>query len=1364
MAFTGYGFRLRAFEPGGELLGNIPQPLKVTFSTYESDTSALQVTYPKGSPGLEHFYNKKEIVVDATYGGVIWQEGYDSRFIPVTYEDDVLDENQVVVFTCVGLSFLLTKAIVGAQSESEFKADIGQARNEEKAARVALEEASDPVRGHLRGAAGFKNSWLDLPILFEINTPSTAGPTGQIWINTTGQRRANWRMADNKGWNRIENATDAQISRAYNAFLAYERTQEDLKAVQARDRISVRSFDRGHAGYILSRLWDDTKLRPGRLGVLQKTWTDTHDSYGNPWPTVNSPTEVKAGTTYENLLQSFVDMGQVAFRFHERKLLLTTGDRGFGVDRSADTVLRYGHNITEAPDRASIKDMAHSVTFIGDEGLVYTLDNDQAGTPWGRWESSVLQTSVADKATGILYSRRALEKATGERIERTRELHFNNDGPWPGTHYLVGDWISGPLPNGKMEKQRVNALTITLDVVNEKFEGNVVLNDRFIERDIRNARQTAMLSSGVSSVGGLGGAPSKQPSADLREPSAPRYLQGGGESFLTQDRGYETVFVIDWWWSGKATDGTEMEARLDTFDVQYRLHKDGSWSGPGNAQTWRSVETVDIINRTAVCGPMATYYPGTSNAASYEFRVRARSKAPVVSDWSKSITLTCPEDDEPPAKPTAPTADGSTPIIQLSWDGKNVEGGAMPYDLKHVIIEQSTNGGATWSAEGMPFFYGADTQPLAATVNQKGVQFMYRLKAVDHTGNESEYSDPSEPVSVTMIVDVDAIQAELDAGHITLENVKDELFSTFKVTRDKLSAEGVMEESVAKAFYGDIASFIKISTTQLMVSDPQNYTPDLSEDINAWTIDSSRVQIGEGVIAGNSSGGKYFAFSPSLGGSATSLRRGILPGEKLGFRFVWDRAGGANGSITLALRFYDSLGALIETASYTYAAESGIGSQINSSALATAPTAPQKAAQIEVRVQYNIGTVTTGHSRLADLRVHRQVGATLIENGAVTTDKLLADSVTAGKIAALAVETGSLAANAVTAGKADITSLKSAIVTADIFHGREMNGNTITGGLFQTQKEANRGIKIDSTGMKMWSPTGAQTMDIDAKTGYAEITGRLRTGMPGQPGINITNAGSSWNGTDQGVWFTMDGTAYGWGNSKPSAAGIFTLEDPETTSAIPLNLRGHGEGGVTLWDWTRLRARDGRPVLMTFGNTAIWGRSVLTVRADNDLELRSGPSSVIKFQQGLAGYDSGTGASANMFMDSNGFLFKSSSAEKYKTNLTEHKPAESILDTPVYRWQDRRAVENYERLKDAPRPLSADDQRDWDMADLTWHVGSTAEAVLEHGGDELVTYRDGEVDGLSYDRMAFLLLPFIKELYGWYKDNKEFIAAMRATN
>lgn len=1365
MAFTGYGFRLRAFEPGGELLGNIPQPLKVTYSTYESDTSALQVTYPKDSPGLEHFYNKKEIVVDASYGHT-WQEGYDSRFVPVTYEDDILDENHVVVFTCVGLSFLLTKAIVGAQSEAEFKTDIGQARSDEKTAKAKLETASDPVRNHVRSAPGFKTAWLDLPILFEIATPSSYGPTGQVWINTTGQRRAHWRMAEGKGWNTIEGATSAQISTAYNAFLEYERTQEDLKAVQNRDRISVRSFDRGHAGYILSRLWDDTKLRPGRLGILQKTWTDTHDSHGNLWPTVNSPTEVKAGTTLENLLQSFVDMGQLAFRFHERKLLLTTGDRGFGVDRSADTVIRYGHNITEAPDRASIKDMAHSVTFIGDEGLVYTLDNEQAGTPWGRWESSVLQTSVADKATGILYSRRALETATGERIERTRELHFNNDGPFPGTHYLVGDWISGPLPNGKMEKQRVNALTITLDVVNEKFEGNVVLNDRFIERDIRNARQTAMLSSGVSAVGGLGGAPSKQPSADLREPSAPRYLQGGGESFLTQDRGYETVFIIDWWWSGKATDGTDMEARLDTYDVQYRLHQDGSWSGPGNAQAWRKVETVDVINRQAVCGPMATYYPGTANAASYEFRVRARSKAPVVSDWSKSITLTCPEDDTAPTKPTAPTADGSSPIIQLSWDGKNVEGGAMPYDLKHVIIEQSTDGGTTWSAEGMPFFYGADTQPLASTVNQKGVQFMYRLKAVDQTGNESEYSEPSDPVSVTMIVDTDAIQAELDAGNITLENVKDELLSTFKVTRDKLSAEGVMEESVARAFYGDIASFIKISTTQLMVGDPMVYVPSFEEDPDIWRLGGAggaQFVSGSTTINNTPVRDRYLTINGAVGGWAISRRVRVTPGDPMSFKYVWQRQNGTTHRVVSQVRFYTEAQSGI-SATHQYLVPEGAAGVMDISTGSI--KAPDNAAFAELIVLMDPNT--PGIVNIGNIRLYKMVGATLIENGAITTDKILVNAITAGKIASLAIETGHLAANSVTAGKADITSLKSAIVTADIFNGREMNGNTITGGLLQTQKEANRGLKINSDGLKMYSPTGEQTMSFDSATGAGHFTGRLRTGKDGEPGIIVSNAGSGYNGVDQGIWFTRDGYAYGWGSTENPVAGVFTLSS-NAVIGNPLHLRGHGVSGVKAWNYLEVEGRAGRSYI-SFGDAGqVWGTSSVMYSAARDVIIQSGTSNVVRFQRGASrdvntAYDAVSGGSANMIMDSNGFLWKSGSAEKYKANITEHAVNESILDIPLYRWQDKASVERYERLKNLPRPLTEDEQRDWDMTNLTWHVGSTAEAVLEHGGGEIVTYNDGEIDGLSYDRFAFLLLPFVRELYGWYKENREFIAEMRATN
>jgi len=71
------------------------------------------------------------------------------------------------------------------------------------------------------------------------------------------------------------------------------------------------------------------------------------------------------------------------------------------------------------------------------------------------------------------------------------------------------------------------------------------------------------------------------------------------------------------------------------------------------------------------------------------------------------------------------------------------------------------------------------------------------------------------------------------------------------------------------------------------------------------------------------------------------------------------------------------------------------------------------------------GYMTTGgYVDAQDVRIEECLPATLIQDGAIVTDKLAVNAVTAGKISAGAVETANLAANAVTADKVDATVVK----------------------------------------------------------------------------------------------------------------------------------------------------------------------------------------------------------------------------------------------------------------------------------------------------------------------------------------------------
>nr|DAF35630.1 MAG TPA: tail protein [Caudoviricetes sp.] len=153
-------------------------------------------------------------------------------------------------------------------------------------------------------------------------------------------------------------------------------------------------------------------------------------------------------------------------------------------------------------------------------------------------------------------------------------------------------------------------------------------------------------------------------------------------------------------------------------------------------------------------------------------------------------------------------------------------------------------------------------------------------------------------------------------------------------------------------------------------------------------------------------------------------------------------------------------------------------------------------------------SVTTAKLRVTEdmtvalLNAHR-IQAGDIVAGAVTTDKLAANSVNADKLAANAVNadkivsgaitTDKLAANAVTAVKIAAGTITSDKVAAGQFHGY-----VFTGAIFQSSDAENTGVKLNSTGLRMWDSNHNQTVLLDGEGRSNLLTGTFQTSLTGR--------------------------------------------------------------------------------------------------------------------------------------------------------------------------------------------------------------------------------------------------------------------------
>lgn len=153
-------------------------------------------------------------------------------------------------------------------------------------------------------------------------------------------------------------------------------------------------------------------------------------------------------------------------------------------------------------------------------------------------------------------------------------------------------------------------------------------------------------------------------------------------------------------------------------------------------------------------------------------------------------------------------------------------------------------------------------------------------------------------------------------------------------------------------------------------------------------------------------------------------------------------------------------------------------------------------------------SVTTAKLRVTEdmtvalLNAHK-IQAGDIVAGAVTTDKLATNAVNADKLAANSVNASKIVSGAITADKLaanSVTAVKIAAgtITSDKVAAGQFRGYVFTGAVFQSSDAENTGVKLNSTGLRMWDSNHNQTVYL-AGDGMANLlTGTFQTSLTGR--------------------------------------------------------------------------------------------------------------------------------------------------------------------------------------------------------------------------------------------------------------------------
>lgn len=151
-------------------------------------------------------------------------------------------------------------------------------------------------------------------------------------------------------------------------------------------------------------------------------------------------------------------------------------------------------------------------------------------------------------------------------------------------------------------------------------------------------------------------------------------------------------------------------------------------------------------------------------------------------------------------------------------------------------------------------------------------------------------------------------------------------------------------------------------------------------------------------------------------------------------------------------------------------------------------------------VGINDNRTTKSQIYIKSVEFYKQNGTTLIQDGAITTDKILANAITSSKIDAGAITTDKLAANAVTAAKIDVNDLFSQNITATNFN---LTGGSINIKTSETEHTdniiylENRDKYTDPTGETVYGTkriASLSAFELHMQDEYSDVTTEYTNG------------------------------------------------------------------------------------------------------------------------------------------------------------------------------------------------------------------------------------------------------------------------------
>lgn len=1116
-----------------------------------------------------------------------------------------------------------------------------------------------------------------------------------------------------------------------------------------------RPFLTATPGTILRTLIQEAQARGALTGLSATSFSNTLDSNGAAWAQ-SITIYYEPGLDYLTILLNLQAQGLIDFTMSGRTLKVYNADTVMA--GAATGTLQKGRDLTEAPYTGTLEGLANFVHLQGDEGLSFSRTNGAALAPWGRWESFISQGGVKDTGTMTVLTDSALELSAAERVENTYGLNFALATALPFRDYNLGKDVRIRDTAGLPTSLRCRQITLTRDE-RGTVAGNVVLNDRFLENEVRQTRRVQGITGGSTADGGSGAQPAPT-GTDRMAPKPPTGLLFASDSYLDDEGKVWATITTTWVEPTQNADGTAL-TDLQGYEVYWRLTGD---------TTWTLATLVDAPSSGVTIGQ---YLPATG----YEVAVKAYDETGNRSVLSVAGGLITDDDVTAPPKPSTPVVQALLGQVLATWDGLGTGGVALPTDFARLEFHASTVSGFAPSAATLVDQSTARQGGMSTVITGFGYDtpVYVRLVMYDRSGNVSPVSDEATATPRRLV--------PIDMGNALRESVQavwSDSFSTpgpplwqresgtgtyaIVETTSSTSGDGVLEATGPDAWI--------IPTMPMIPFDPDVlYRMRVKYRGLAGLSATSRLYAG---WVGFDKDGLYLSttgantLSPhSHTASAVTPPTDGSWATAEGFTQGWGTTNGSSGaapSPQLPGTMHPNVRYVLPILILNYTGVAGDKMQVD---------------RIEIE-QTRYPSNIIGRAQIADLAV----------NSAKIND-MTADKITAGVMSAALTLSGRIA-TALTGARLEMnsTGLKGYNAGGSLMVDipNDGSGSTITG-TFQTALTGARVRLSASSGVSQVELYSGITGETEPGRVISLVSGSGSTAnastsvvAPRKNGLTSAsidlfsrdaNSGAdmtvnSYNGSVYWVsdstygthrfmstggdvnkpWLTLSRTAAGEGNT----AGCLIANGTGGVAINSIQLGGSiGSATMDLHAYQiRLYADDSAYAVKVIGNFDVSGGDCNITDQYGQKRFYGSYDTTSSYVQSLPVYQRTAAASANVGVAATGTLFRATSSERYKVAIDrdwgqreQDGIVASLKRLRPSTYYDKGTAERYAELVD---PLLPDPKDEPSLP--TRLIGLIAEDVAEIPGLEELVYRDddGRVDGVNYDRVAVALIPWLNAL------------------